>query len=293
MRTHSRSVSGMLLALALAGCGDSGATPAAPAAKTETAYTRLGAHAGISKLVQDLLAEVLADPKINGYFLNSSLDQAHLAGCLTDQIASLTGGPGKYGCKSMKDAHAKLGISSADFGDFMVHLAHALAMDKVADADITTILRAFDPLSRDIVEDATSDQTIYQRVGRKPAIQTVVTGFHARVMADARINAFFAKTSADRLATCLVRQVCGATGGPCKYGDEIADAEPGVKSACRDMATSHMGLGISVADFTVLAGDLVAELDADGVTPADRDAMVKVLTPLCKDIVEKDPASCP
>jgi hemoglobin len=280
---------GMLVAAsALSGCGGSAA-----AAKTETVYARLGERAGIVALVKDFLTAVVADPKINGYFLNSTVNQQHLGDCLADQIASATGGPETYGCKSMNAAHAGLGISRRDFDDFVGHLSDTLAAARVAKADVTTILGVLSPMSRDVVQDGANDQTIYQRLGRKPAIQAVVTGFHARVAADTRINAFFAKTSVDRLATCLVRQLCSATGGPCKYGEEIADTEPGVKSACRDMKVSHIGLGIAVADFTALAGDLVLELDADGVAPADRDAIVSVLTPMCKDIVEKDPASCP
>ena len=106
----------LVCASALAGCGGSAA-----AAKTETVYTRLGERAGIAAVVKDFLAAVVADPKINGYFLNSSVNQEHLGDCLTDQIASATGGPEKYGCKSMKAAHADLGISSRDFDDLVAN----------------------------------------------------------------------------------------------------------------------------------------------------------------------------
>jgi truncated hemoglobin YjbI len=282
------------LVLGQACSSSSGAAASADSGvKADALYQKLGAGAGIRKVVDDFLARVTADPKINGYFLNGGVDAKHLGDCLVAQVGSVTGGPEKYTCKGMKAAHAGLGISKQDFDDLVGHLSDALVAAKVAQADIDTVLGVLGPMSKDIVEDTTNDADIYQRVGRKPAIQQVVTDFHANVMADARINAFFAKADGTRLATCLVRQVCEATGGPCKYGKEIPEAEPGVKSACRSMLDAHSGLGIAKADFDALAGDLVAALDADGVSTADRDAIVGVLGPMCKDIVEKDPSACP
>jgi truncated hemoglobin YjbI len=266
-----------------AGCG-SDSKDSQPA--TDAVYVRLGKAAGIETVVLDFLTRVKADAQINGYFLNSSLDEAHLASCLEKQIGNATGGPEKYDCKNMKDAHKDLHISKLDFDDLVGHLSDALVAAKVAKADIDTVLGVLGPMSADIVTDTTNDATIYQRVGRKPAIQSVILDFHARVAADMRINSFFAMTTnVDRLATCLVRQVCGATGGPCKYGEEITDAEPGIKSPCKDMKSSHAGLDIGYSDFQALGEDMVAALDAAMVHAADRDTIVSVLGPMCSDIV--------
>ncbi|HVU03022.1 MAG TPA: group 1 truncated hemoglobin [Polyangiaceae bacterium] len=259
-----------------------------PAASGDALYVRLGKADGIETVVADFLERVKADAKINGYFLNASVDQAHLSACLVKQIGEATGGPEKYDCKSMADAHSNLGISRQDFDDLVGHLSDALVAAKVEQKDVDTILGVLGPMAADIVRDETNDATVYQRLGRKPAIQAVVTDFHSRVMADAAINSFFATTDANRLATCLVRQVCMATGGPCKYGDEIPDAEPGVKSACRTMKDAHTGLNVAYADFQELVTDLVAALDAANVPADDKNAILGVLAPMCPDIVEKD-----
>jgi truncated hemoglobin YjbI len=264
-------------------CSSSDSTPAPP---TEPVYDRLGKAKGVETVVTDFLTRVKGDSKINGYFLNSTLDEAHLKDCLVNQIGSATGGPEKYECRSMKEAHAGLGISKQDFDDLVGHLTDALKAAEVDQKDIDTIVGVLGPMEKDIVEDPSNDQTIYQRVGRKPAIEQVVLAFHSRVMNDTRINSFFAAVSADRLATCLVRQVCGATGGPCQYGKEIPEADPGVISPCRDMKESHADLRITKADFDALAEDLVAELDAAGVTLEDRNTIVSVISPMCTDIVE-------
>jgi len=44
---------------------------------TATVYERLGKEKGVDDVVTDFLARVVADPKINGYFLNSTLESSH------------------------------------------------------------------------------------------------------------------------------------------------------------------------------------------------------------------------
>jgi hemoglobin len=253
---------------------------------TEPVYDRLGKANGVDAVVTDFLTRVTADSKINGYFLNSTLDSARLKDCLVKQIGNATGGPEKYECRGMKEAHAGLNISKQDFDDLVGHLTDALVAADVAQKDIDTIVGVLGPMEADIVEDPDNNKNIYQRVGRKPAIEQVVHAFHTAIMNDNRINSFFTGVSAERLGTCLVRQVCGATGGPCKYGKEIPDAEPGVISPCRDMVESHAGLGITKADFDALAEDFVGVLDAADVTLEDRNTIVGVIAPMCTDIVE-------
>jgi hemoglobin len=121
--------------------------------------------------------------------------------------------------------------------------------------------------------------TLYDRLGGKPAITAVVDEFVARVAADKRINSFFAGLAGDpnRLAAFkgkLVDQICEASGGPCKYTG-------------RDMKSAHQGMGITEADFNALVEDLVGALDRFKVAPDDKQTLLGVLGPMKKDIVEK------
>jgi hemoglobin len=121
--------------------------------------------------------------------------------------------------------------------------------------------------------------TLYDRLGGKPAITAVVDEFVARVAADKRINSFFACLAGDpnRLAAFkgkLVDQICEASGGPCKYTG-------------RDMKSAHQGMGITEADFNALVEDLVGALDRFKVAPDDKQTLLGVLGPMKKDIVEK------
>lgn len=264
----------------------------------ETLYDRLGGEPGIRAVVDDFVARVDADEKINGYFRNTSVDGTRLVRCLVKQIGHATGGPQEYpdpaaGCRSMADAHAGLGISTNDFNDLVAHLVGALEDADVAAADIEAITEVLDGYRGDIIEDVANDATVYQRVGRKPAIAAVVTDFEARVVADGRVNGFFAGvTDITRLHQCLTRQVCGID-GPCRYGEEV-DAEFAPLAGqfpCRAMATAHFGLQdtggspILIEDFNAIAENLVMALTAAGVPQGDIDAIVGAIAPLCPQIV--------
>jgi hemoglobin len=259
---------------------------------TDTVYYRLGEEAGVRAIARSFLATLYADTKINGYFLNSTLERDRLESCVVKQIGSATGGPQVYDCRGMKEAHADLHISQQDFDDFVSDLSKTLALADVPEADIGTIVGVLAPMADDIVEDPSNDATLYQKLGRKPAIAAVTHNFIGRVAGDVRINGFFARTNNLRIEQCLVRQVCQATGGPCVYGEEVLDGdfetdEPNILSKCRDMKKTHSTLGVSKADFGALVEDLVGELAAAGVPAEMTDTILSVLGPLCPDIVEK------
>jgi len=124
-----------------------------------------------------------------------------------------------------------------------------------------------------------ADDTLYKSLGGKKAITAVVDDFVGRVAADSRINSYFMATASDhqRLAQFkknLVDQICEAAGGPCKYKG-------------KDMKAAHAGMGITGPDFDALVEDLVASLDKFMVKEGDKQALLGVLGPMKKDIVEK------
>ncbi|MCY1004698.1 hypothetical protein OV079_03755 [Nannocystis pusilla] len=269
---------------------------------------RLGGEAGVGELVDGALAVVLNDDKVNGYFLNNDVDGGNLRTCLIKQLGQVAGCAGvEYDCLDMKTAHAGLGISTADFMDFALDFSTALdahqgAHPDLGDDDKTAILGVLGELAPDIVEDVGSDATVYQRVGRKPAIKGLVGApgqagsFVDNVALDVAINGFFAAAEFERLNTCLTRQV-GGIDGPTRYGLEV-DAPPGIDpgvgvgNECKTMAVAHEGLvdvndmvGIDINDFGALVTDLVTAMETAGVAASDQDAILGVLGPMCEDIL--------
>jgi hemoglobin len=124
-------------------------------AKEKTLYDNLGKKKGIEAVVKDFVGRCAADTRINGFFKATAADPKRLAkfeNNLVDQICQAAGGPCKYTGKSMKDAHAGMGISTADFNALVEDLVAALDKFKVAEADKKTLLGVLGPMKSDIVE---------------------------------------------------------------------------------------------------------------------------------------------
>lgn len=121
---------------------------------------------------------------------------------------------------------------------------------------------------------AQEEPSLYDRLGGQDAIAAVVDEMLKNVVADRRINRFFAEADhLTRLRSLLIEQICQATGGPCTYSG-------------RSMQDAHRGLGISDADFAALVEDLVRALDALGVPAREKNELLALLAPMRADIVE-------
>jgi hemoglobin len=123
------------------------------------------------------------------------------------------------------------------------------------------------------------DGTIYDRLGQEEGIRAAVTDIVVdRIAPDPKINAYFLNDGVDVgiVIKCLTLQFSALTGGPQEY--------PG--NDCRDMKSSHEGLGISDSDFMDLAQHVIDELVERGVAQADIDVIVDALTGTYDDIVE-------
>lgn len=283
--------------------------------------TNFGGQAGVKAVIGSFVGKVLVDERINAYFLNTDAigdGGAGLVKCLEEQVGEAVGCAGvTYTCMDMKTAHAGMGVSALDFmdlaGDF------SAAMDEVAtltQEDKDAVLGVLGDMFDDIVEDDMNSATVYQVIGRKPGINTVIGGiddaesFIALVAGDATLIGFFDPAGLPRLKTCLVRQVTAATSGGgtylgAIYGAEVtapAPADPGVTTdtPCRDMLSSHATLtdktgdmmGIQYADFGALVGHLVTAMTNKGVGMTEQNAILGALGPLCPDIVTVDPELC-
>ncbi len=80
---------------------------------TQSLYERLGATAGITRLVGDLVDNHMANPKIATRFAQSNLS-AVKNGAATFMIAA-TGGPDVYKGKDMLATHKGMNIAASEF----------------------------------------------------------------------------------------------------------------------------------------------------------------------------------
>jgi hemoglobin len=113
-------------------------------------YDRLGGKAAITAVVDQFVSNVAADTRVNAMFAN--VDIPHFKQCLVDQICEATGGPCKYTCRSMKDAHAGLGCTTGNFNAIVEDLVASLNKFKVGKKEQDELLAILGPLQKDIVE---------------------------------------------------------------------------------------------------------------------------------------------
>lgn len=124
-------------------------------APQKSLYDRLGGKAAITAVVDEFVARVAADKRINSFFAATASDPKRLAAFkmkLVDQICEATGGPCKYMGRNMKSAHAGMGISGADFTALVEDLSGALDRFKVGKMEKDQLLGALGPMKTDIVE---------------------------------------------------------------------------------------------------------------------------------------------
>ena len=126
---------------------------------------------------------------------------------------------------------------------------------------------------------ADADKSLYERLGGKPAIQAVVGDFVDRILADDRVNKWFAHASsssenANAYKSKLADFLCQGTGGPCKYTG-------------RDMIAAHKGRGVTNDAFNAVVQDLVVTLDKFKVPEKEKSQLLEILGPMKAAIVQE------
>jgi hemoglobin len=132
-----------------------------------------------------------------------------------------------------------------------------------------------------------TEQTLCLKYGGAANVASVVqNNVIGAIAADCRINTFFTSLTPDgftRVNDCLTIQVQELFG--CE-GIAYAGSEASNGLVCRDMTTTHRGLGISSADFDALIEDVVLGLTEAGVSEEDIGAAAPALLGMEPDIVE-------
>ena len=132
------SVAGLMLLLN--GCATTNQT---------TLYQQLGEKPGISKLVEDLINEVLNDNKISQHFEEADLDRTHDK--LVEQICQLSDGPCEYTGKTMQEMHKDMIITKGHFNAIVEALMRAMDHNNIAVGAQNQLLSLLAPMHQDII----------------------------------------------------------------------------------------------------------------------------------------------
>ena len=135
---------GALLAIAIIAVG------CAPMLAEKSLYERLGGKPAIQAVVDDFVANVAADARINRYFAGANI--ARLKAQLVDQICEAAGGPCRYTGQSMRDAHRGMGVTSVAFDALVEDLVKSLDKFKVPQKEKGELLSVLGPMKQGIVE---------------------------------------------------------------------------------------------------------------------------------------------
>lgn len=119
--------------------------------RADTLYQRLGGQPGMEGIASQLIDRSAADPKTSRTF-KEKVDLPRLKRLLAEQLCVLSEGDCRYTGDSMKDVHAGLGISEAEFYGMVEHLREVLDARNITIADKNALLAKLAPMQRDIVE---------------------------------------------------------------------------------------------------------------------------------------------
>lgn len=133
------------VAVNLAACATMGAQP-------PSLYQRLGGREGIALVVDDFVANMVADARVNARFKGMQPPAVFkLRSNLADQICDATGGPCAYLGRDMKATHKGMNISDAEWSATVENLIKALDKYKVGEKEKKELINAIGPMKSDIV----------------------------------------------------------------------------------------------------------------------------------------------
>ena len=132
------------------------------------------------------------------------------------------------------------------------------------------------------LQTAEAEQSLYERLGGQPAMEAVANGLVDRILADKRVNMWFAHAAAstanaNAYKAKLAIFMCAGLGGPCKYTG-------------LDMVAAHKGRGVTSEAFDAVAEDLVAQLEQLNVPEKEKHEVMKIIGSLKPSIVQSGSA---
>lgn len=103
-----------------------------------TVFERAGGFAAVRKIVSDFYNRLLDDDALQKYF--TGIDMPRLIDHQTQFISSVMGGPGDVTNDALAKAHARLGISKADFKAVVAILQETLEDHGLPDDSVQHVM---------------------------------------------------------------------------------------------------------------------------------------------------------
>jgi len=181
-----------------------GGTAAASTAPKKSLYERLGGKPAITAVVDQFVANVAADKRINMRFMNTDIPQLKVL--LVEFVCSATGGPEKYEGRDMHTSHGGMQLVDEEFNALVEDLAAALDKFKVPATEKGELLGALGPLKPQIVNPPPASEAKHDPKLAEKAKQTA---------------AYLRKTKKEKAADLLDMAVVARTRGQRNYAEQL------------------------------------------------------------------------
>jgi hemoglobin len=129
-----------------------GACAMMPGEPAPSLYKRLGGRDGIALVVDDFVANLVADARVNARFKGMQPPAVFkLKSNLSDQICDAAGGPCSYLGRDMKTTHTGMKVTDGEWNATVENLGKALDKHKVGAKEKSELLGLLGPMKGDIV----------------------------------------------------------------------------------------------------------------------------------------------
>ena len=124
-------------------------TSSTTSATNDALYQQLGGQPGLVELVDDFVARLITDPRLNPFFKDA--DQDKLKTQLIAQFCEVSGGPCKLKGKDMKTVHSGQDITKSNFNAMVEVLQLSMDAQAIPFATQNKLLARLAPMHREIV----------------------------------------------------------------------------------------------------------------------------------------------
>ena len=118
--------------------------------KDDSLYRDLGEQAGITHIVEGMLLNIAADPRIVRHFEN--IDIVRLRDKLVEQICVEAGGPCTYTGDSMEESHKGQNLTPSDFNALVENLQDAMSAQGVPMSAQNRLLARLAPMRAQVID---------------------------------------------------------------------------------------------------------------------------------------------
>jgi hemoglobin len=118
--------------------------------KDDSLYRDLGEQEGITRIVEGMLLNIAADPRIVRHF--EKIDIVRLRDKLVEQICVEAGGPCTYTGDSMEESHKGQHLTPSDFNALVENLQDAMTAEGVSIPAQNRLLARLAPMRAQVID---------------------------------------------------------------------------------------------------------------------------------------------